>query len=86
MKNEKDFPAYPSEFETYIKAEGEEKQKIKFTHQGLTARDVFAKDAPDAPEWFEKEKIDSNMYLFSVNEKIFFEWRWYYADMMLKTR
>jgi hypothetical protein len=28
--------------------------------------------------YFEKEK--------ELAEKIFFEWRWYYADMMLKTR
>ena len=77
MSDDKNFPAYP------VVIPGDEKQGWSFEYiEGMTARDVFAKDAPPVPKWFKPQMQGNAPY----EEARFFEWCWYYADMMLETR
>ncbi len=83
MSDDKDFPAYP--FKGKKKQSnpyGSGEVEIDVWYKGISARDVFAKDAPPVPEWFKPKGQGDTPY----EEAKFFEWRWYYADMMLKTR
>ena len=64
----------------------------------LTKREMFAMNAPDVPDWFMSKHCGDEQYGFyhgtynskewrfglKGKEKIFFEWRWHYADMMLQ--
>lgn len=132
MSDDKNFQAYPAKIIDWQESGIQQRTVYEDQEQGLTARDVFAKDAPDVPDWFEKmneikqpeiwvvwatkeisrkynneeeEWIEAptqeeknavmdwgmswTLYFAEKRmfpEKIFFEWRWYYADTMLKTR
>lgn len=58
---------------------------------GMSVRDYFAAHAPKVPNWFitttdmkwdsEKTGLDPE-----ISKKLFFQWRWYYADQMIKAR
>ena len=45
------------------------------TYGGMTLRQYYAAHAPDAPDWFRGGER---------NMRSLIEWRWYYADEMLK--
>ena len=80
MSDDKNFPAYPLEYDAEYNDNGE--VSYRSVKWGMTARDVFAKDAPPVPEWFKPQMQGIAPY----EEAKFFEWCWYYADRMLETR
>ncbi len=88
MSDDKNFPAYPAKIIDWQESGIQQHTVYEDQEEGLTARDVFAINAPDAPEWFKTMKRrETGAYVVAADEgDVFFEWRWYYADMMLKTR
>ncbi len=65
-------PAFPSEEPSFT-----ERNDILGYNQGMTLRDYFAAHAPEPPEsWNGGDRALSDII----------EWRWYYADAMLKAR
>lgn len=61
-------------------------------NEGMDLRDVFAANAPEKiPEWFIQRfnQNESNVTYSSPmfrDEVIYFVWRYYYADQMMKQR
>ena len=56
----------------------------------LTLRDYFATHAPDVPTFFLPADLEKARQSITERPAImaarFFEWRWFYADMMLRDR
>lgn len=48
-----------------------------FIVTGLTKREIFSKDAPEIPHWF-------NTGDYVSEEDKFFSWRTYYADRLIE--
>jgi hypothetical protein len=57
----------------------------RYYHEdGLTKREIFAKDAPEVPpDWFRTNYGNKNSHALWDGENLFFAWRIYYADKML---
>lgn len=58
-------------------------------YEGMTMRDYFAAHAPEVPAFFlpaDLEDARRNSEKQKILAARFFQWRWFYADMMLKTR
>lgn len=74
MSNEKpnNPPAYP---------QNEFSDKLMSHHKrGATMLDLYAKDAPEVPDWFKpRSEFNSNIEWLAA-------WRFYYATAMLKER
>ena len=52
-------------------------QQTNWTNPGMTLRDYFAAHAPNPPETWKAKKDEAANII---------EWRWAYADAMLKAR
>lgn len=57
------------------------KNDMLVVQTGMTLRDYFAAHAPEVPSWYQSGRIGTNW-----EEDRYFEWRRYYADMMLAER
>lgn len=101
MVNNANMPAMPQSFSM-----NEGDCGVPATHlddheqfQGLTKLEMFAKDAPEMPDWFERKYLDEVGYkettdisgstpIFEANmdyphEAMYFAWRVYYANTLL---
>ena len=76
-------PAYPQMEHFSRKEEGHETDVLA-PIGGMTMRQYYAAHAPDVPDWY--DHCSDKEPPFLENGRIrFFSWRWYYADMMIKT-
>lgn len=56
-----------------------------YPQEGMTLHQWYAGNAPDVPDWFFKDILEQAKGVgIDKRESVFFRWRWYYADQMIK--